>query len=447
MGTRGRLMSNKFEFVGMGSDGATYLHEAGGVVITRNASDLRNERNSTNGSYRRDTAEGFDNPLHRGFQPVYQRWGLDNKFPKDWMRLLERNPIVQPLLNKMVEFVTGKKYILYRERYEGNKIQLTYLDENQAPDIYDWLAANDWQLFSMKLLTDWGYLGKGVVQFIPAKSNNKIAAVKHIDTTLHRIGKFDYKPQTHILADWQGGIVDYSNELPNFDLENPYQSSIMQINSYKPGQYRYTTPFYAGSEKAIELLNKTFEFHLAGLSNGYLLRYHIEIPSDYFPDTKKGDEQFDNLKAEIHNWLANPQNAGKTLITKFDTDIQTAKAKPGIKVNSIETNLYDEAFTTIFEQSQVTICSAIGIAPELAGVILQGKMSGNAGSGVRNTHNQYVNVTVPTIRDWTLNPIFNAVKMANGWDRTIKLGWIDHEIQKLDENPSGNLSQVNGQQL
>ncbi len=435
---------NSFEFVGFGTKGeATYLHEGGEVVLTRKASTSNNYRQ---GNWRRDTAEGFDTPLNKGTNPIYQRWGLDNKFPRDWMRLLERNPLVAPLLNKMVEFATGKDYILYKKVYQGGTINYEYIDPNQAPEQIDWLLANDWQMFAMKILTDWGYLGKAVCEFIPSKSGNKIALVKHHDTTTHRIGAFDYQPIDHILGDWASGWVDYSNKLPNFSLSNPFVNSIKQLNAYKPGQYRYTTPFYCGAEKAIELLNKTFDFHIAGLSNGYLLRYHIEVPEDYFPNTPEGEEDFENLKLEIHNWLSNPQNAGKTFISTFTTD-GTGRHQEGIKINTIETNLYDDAFTTIFEQAEIAICSAIGIAPELAGVVLQGGMSGNSGSGIRNSHNQYVNVTVPTIRDWTLNPIFNAVKTANGWDRNIYLGWIDHEIEKLDVNPSGNLSQVNGQKL
>lgn len=370
---------------------------------------------------------------------LFQPWGLDNKFPYHWMNLLEQNPIVEGLLGKVVSFGTGSDYYLYRQIKSGEKVKKDFISESEHAEIWDWLDENDWQTLSMKVLTDWSFLGKAVVELIPNKTKTKIIKANHIDTTLHRIGRFTWKPETHVFADWQTGIYNIERAKPDFSEQNRYVTSVLMLGQYKPGQYRYSTPFYVGAEKAIELLNKTFLFHLGGLNNGYLIRYHISVPSDYFEGipNKTPEEAEEEFQEMIDMLLSRPENSGKSLITFFETDLQNNKAKDGVKIEPIQTNLYDKAFVDIFNQAQVSICSAIGMNPELGGVIMQGSMSGNSGSGIRNAHNHYVNTDVHTIRNWTLNKLFRTVSRANGWDSNIYLGFVDYNIQKLDDEPQG----------
>lgn len=386
--------------------------------------------------------DGFDKPLNVENANLYQTWGIDNQFPKHWIQLLEKNPIIGGLLSKVVDFVTGQQYCLIRQKRENGKIIIDYLNETDNQDIWEWLQRNHWQEFAMKVIIDWAYTGKACVEFIRSKSGNQIAEINHIDTTLHRIGRFTTKPVTHIIGDWQSGFPITHNELPNFNPINPFEfpKSILQINSYKPGHYRYTSPFFIGALKSIELMNKILEFHHAGLSNGYLMRYHIAIPENYF-ETESDEKEF---QENMDMLLSGAKNAGKALYTTFDFDGQSGKPKQSITITPIDSKLFDEAFATIFDQAQITLCSAFGMNPELGGVVMQGSLAGNSGgNGIRNAHNQYVNMTVPTLRDVTLNKIFNIVKQANGWDKSIRLGYIDHQIEKLDDNPTANSTGIN----
>jgi len=279
----------KFQLIGTNDLSKSFYHETSGNVLT--IAQTERNRNRPQLEDTTSLASGFNQPL-RGTYQLYQPWGGDNQFPRHWLKMMDENPIVWSLVNKIVDFVTGKKYVLYRERIDNGKIQVDYLQENEQPEIWDWLDANDWQFMSMKVVKDWAALGKAVVEFNRAKSGTKIATVNHLDTTLHRIGKFEYMPVTHMLGDWSYGLYDMY-EVPTLDEKNPLQNSkaILQLNSYSPGSYRYTKPFFIGAENAIKLHNKIPLFHLGGLTNGYLPRFHIQLPSDYFANEEMKTKQ------------------------------------------------------------------------------------------------------------------------------------------------------------
>lgn len=434
--------NTKFKLIGQNGISKSLYHETSGNILTI----AENENARTRRTKLEDTTSlstGFNQPMTNNFQ-LYQPWGADNNFPLHWLKMLDENPIVWSLINKIVDFVTGKKYVLYRERLDKGKIIVDYIPENENTEIWQWLDDNDWQFMSMKVIKDWAALGKAVVEFNKSKSGNKIASINHIDTTLHRIGKFEYLPITHKFADWQYGLYN-AIEVNAIDEKNPlaFDKSILQLNSYSPGSYRYTKPFYIGAENSIKLHNKIPLFHLGGLTNGYLPRFHIQLPADYFLGEEDEDLAEQNFISSIDEFFSNAANSGKNFLTYFDTDTQSGKMKEGVKIEPIKAELYDDAFATIFDQAMISITSAIGMNAELAGVVMQGGMSGNSGSGIRNAYNQYVNLTVPTMRDYTLNRIFKIVQRANGWDRTVKLGYIDHQIEKLDENPTANKQGIN----
>jgi Phage portal protein len=396
------------------------------------------------GTYKTDSLE--DSPQQPFFLPatqLYQPWGFNNRFPQSAVNLLEKNPFAETAISTIVDFITGRRYVLYKEKIVNGQIQIEYINN---PEIEDWLTANDFQTFHTESCIDYVFTGNLFIEAITSKSGNKIAQINRIDPTLIRIGQFKSKAIDYLVGDWNGFGQTIHETLPAYDKANPFANtkSIIQIKRYRPGTYRYGKPHWIGAEKSIELTNKIPDFHLNGLENGYVLRWHIKFPKSYFTDNYDASEQEQaeaEVRRQMNDFLAGSKNAGKAFISRYSTD-GTGKMKDGIIIEPLKPELLDNAYSVAFDQGMITLCSAFGINPELAGIIPQGKMSGNSGSGIRNAHNEYVNLKAPTWRDYTLK-IFDYIKAANGWDKDVKIGVIDHHIEKLDDNPAGSSMNLN----
>lgn len=363
----------------------------------------------------------------------FQPWGADNMFPRYLLNLIDKNFLAWQNIEKIANFVTGYDYTLCYKIRKGKSIELQFIDNDQEKEVWDWLERNNWQEVATKILMDFIAFGNAPVEFIRSADGEQIAEIAHIDTTLCRIGQFDYAPVDFQIGEWNyyGGINTIKR--PALDETNPtkFAQSILYLKGYRGGKYRYSPPFYLGAETFLKLQNKIPAFHLGGLTNGYLIRYQIDMPEDYF-DAEDDPEQAEiEFRESLDNFLASPENAGKNLLTFYPKDA-LGKKQDGVTITAIQAELHDEAFKTIFDQSMIAVQAAFGIAPETGGVTMQGGMSGNSGRAMDAGAKLFALYNVPTLRDFTIHKIFNLLKKANGWNKDLYIHHIDSIIEKND---------------
>ena len=58
----------------------------------------------------------YDAPMFAETSESWARWGAYDNYPAMVLALLERNPIAEPIMHKIVDFVAGKDLVLYRKK-------------------------------------------------------------------------------------------------------------------------------------------------------------------------------------------------------------------------------------------------------------------------------------------------------------------------------------------
>jgi len=387
-----------------------------------------------------------------------QSWGIDNDTPTAREKLVADNNITPSLISTKRDITLGQGIIAYQEYFEEGerKIkevpmpdQVNEFFENSKMDLDDYLrnAANE-LTFHANVYTE----------FIREKADSKkIASIQVLKCKHVRAEEMDDAGNINNFF-WCGNWnPERSSRLKypvfkipayNFDEENKQTKFILHtgddllnIDGY------YYSPFWWGAKAWIELANSIPDFHQSNLKHGYNIRYHIEIPKDYFSgfspaantpqdmeESKKRETEAKRiLLQKLNDFLAGTGNSGRAMVTEYELNRAMGKEFPGIKITPLKVDLQDKALLELFEKSNQANVSAQGIHPTLANIETQGKLS--SGSEIRNAFLLYVAVKTPLPRKILLKPL-NLIKKINGWPKDIYFGFKDIVLQTLDENSS-----------
>lgn len=394
-------------------------------------------------------------------KPAYiWEWGEKNNLPTEREALIMQNNIVPTLLQTKRDITIGQGLYCYREEFrDGKRVQIPQEIPSEAKTFFKKINLKRYLRTACKNLivhaNTFTEFRKGL--------GGKIVGMEALESRHVRAGA----------QDDEGWIREYfwcgNWRNPNSQSRAGQKFVVQRIPAFHPGRSErmpdkfllhccddlltddyYAIPTWAGGSTWIEVANAIPVFHKANLKNGYLIRYHIEIPRDYFTDyqlsaaatndvlKQKVKDAEEAKKAEftkkVNELLAGEQNAGRALFSFYEINRQLGKDFPGIKITPIQVDLKDEALLKLFERSNDANISAQGVHPTLAAIQTQGKLA--SGSEIRNAFLMYVATKTPVPRDILLEPI-ELVHEVNGWGEGLKWGFLDIEITKLDENPAG----------
>lgn len=383
------------------------------------------------------------------------KWGKNNVLPQRREEMICDNNIVGQLIATKRELTLGQGLYAYKEVIEKGKVKR---EQVLMPDeTLEWLEQVEWDDYIEHAGNEL-YMHKNVfTEFIKGE---------HVD----RIVGMSLKPCKNIRAQKQSekGIIDnyfYSGSWG----KNQRKNSAIKIPSFIPNTQSlqtksilhtgdrlfydgyYCSPAYWGGKEWIDTSNKIPKFHQSNLENSYNIKYHIQIPADYFLDTEKFATADDKQKIlliseaesaeeifinDLNKFLGGAKNVGKALITKYEIykAYDFEKVYPGIKIEAIKGDNQGDSLLKLFDKSNEANISAQGIHPILASIQTQGKLS--SGSDIRNALLLYLATKAPLPRRILLKPL-NYVKRINNWDTSIKFGFQDSLITKLDDNPNG----------
>jgi hypothetical protein len=378
---------------------------------------------------------------------LWSKWyNPSNDFPSLALDVITKNNILFGVTDKKINFLSGQRVRLYREVIvEGKK----RLDMVEDATVQAWLDANKVNELMHNRFMDDLWLGSNFVELV-FNADGEVASIRHLDATTCRSGKknkFTGRIDNHFIgSNWEKPVYEPKakgeerkknnvRRVPAFDPTNPtkYPKAIIHTKRYMPGHPYYPLPYWWPTVEWFRLASKIPAWHSFGMDNGYNIRYHVQIPKSYLEQFPQGERELKKMeiRKDMDEFLSGAKNAGKSF---FSTYSNNGQLPDGWKIEPIDTKLNDEAYTSIFDNSNTAVASGLGMFPTLANLIV-GNSLGNA-SEMRIAYQIHMALDTPRPRQRQLELLYLIAKL-NKWDPSLRFGFEDIEITKLDANPTG----------
>lgn len=382
-------------------------------------------------------------------------WGSRNCLPQEREKLISQNNIIPELLGTKRDITLGQGIYCYRERIvEANGEQKIVKDPIETPanmqEFFDRVDINAFLRKSCKnlfihgnMFTEYTCLAGGQVDMMKAHECRHARAEEQDEEGV--VNNYYISGKWHKVTE----VSTIIHQIPAYKPNAEFQSKFI----YHTGDDLLTDDYYFiprwwGGKDWIILSNRVPIFHNKNLDNGYIIRWHIEVPKDYFRDytatqqtpddittsKKKESDARKKFIQKLNQFLAAEEGAGRAVITEYEINKQLGKDFPGIKITALKVDIQDKALLDLFEKSNDANISGQGVPPALASIQTPGKLG--SGSETRNSFLLYLIVKTPVPRDILLSPLAIVAK-KNSWDPTVKIGFRDIEITTLSEDKTG----------
>jgi len=385
-------------------------------------------------------------------------WGTDNNYPQ---KLIDKNmsdgASAGALRFKIAAHYGAGSY-LYREQYEGEKRIIEPVNIQDYPEIEDFFFFNQIENFLQGIITDYEWFNMCPVEYVMDSDRTRFIRVQRIKMNEIRTGKKNKKTglteHYYISGHWPDPYQGQYAQVRSMDFYRPdrHRKSIYVHNAPSPDKIYYHIPEWQSNMKWIEVASKIPQWIDSNISNGMNIRWHVEIPEEYFPlvyPQREGEseeawhkrlaDEEETLKKNIDSYLAGEKNAAKTFYSKFAVD-PSGNPLPGWKLTPLKPEIYDKAWLDAYGTAAAAIATAHGVHPSLQGLILKSGLGTGSASDVREAFNYYLQLRTVIPRQ-TTTEWFEIVKRVNGWPRELRLGYRNIILQTLNENKSGTATE------
>lgn len=431
------------------SERAWLLREGGGALVSLSSTTVTDR--ASNGTKNQRITFGNDKVGE------IRAWGDDNLLPLHREALVLDNNIVPALIETKRDITVGGGLMHYIERFESGKRVIEEVDIPKVATEYfarmeEMNGGQSIGQFLLKACRNLIFHANAMAEYV-RDENGKIMWQEALECRHLRPEKMDAKGFVNNWY-WSGNWKEYRKKeftpqvIPTYKGEEKQQKKFLYhvMDDVLADDY-LGIPTWWGGRAWIECANAIPVFHISNLRNGYTIRWHIEIPTDYFRDNTAAAQtqnQKETAKAretearqafirKLNEFLAGYEQAGRAIITEYEINRQLGKEFPGIKITALNVDLKDKALLELFAHSNDANISAQAVHPTLAAIQTQGKLS--SGSEIRNAFAMYVAIKTPVKRDLLLQ-FLRIPHKVNGWGPG-KWGFRDIEITKLDDNPAG----------
>lgn len=378
----------------------------------------------------------------------WANWGNDNLMPDNLSKIVWDNHNKPELIATQAHFLFGAGPILYIEDIVKGEVQKRIVRD---PIIEAFFKKSKIKKYLRRQAWNYSLFGNTFSEFLFTRGRD-VFSLKAFDCHYCRAGKIPKGKgiiENYFLSsNWKKPKLDPETGnikiLPAYDESNPtkFSKCIYQGKEGIPGNPYYDPPRWYGTRNWTRVANKLPIFHENGIDNGYNIKYHIQIPQSYFEENFEESERAnaeERLYDDMDKFLAGAENPMKAFISRYK---KTYDGKPtdGWIITPLKVDLQDTAYKNQFEQSNAANTSGHGIAPSLAGIETQGKLS--SGSEMRIAYNIYMALKTPIAREVLLEPLYE-IKEINGWNPDIMFGFKDVQLTTLDEKKSGMSETVN----
>jgi hypothetical protein len=387
-------------------------------------------------------------------------WGKKNDYPQIVINENIGQETSAGALKFKIEAHYGKGLFFYKtDIVDGIEVVTPIKIKDLPAEIKDFYHQNALKDFQKGIISDYEWWNFFYVQYIPNASLNKILRVNWLRTKDVRASKRN--PKTGEISQyWVSGNWPNAQEnvdvisLPAFDPSDPFKFPNAVYKHQLPSIDRdyYPTAYWQSNFRWIQIGKGVPSWILANIKNSVNIKYHVEIPEQYFIDLypvnnyasidqclKARKEAEEELKRKIDECLAGEENASKIFYTKFAVD-GNGQPLPGWKINELKNDIKDGAWINAYDTAAAAICTAHSVDPSLSGLRMSKSLNVGSGSDTREKFNFYIQLKTVIPREITLS-VFETVKRINGWDEDIHLGYRDVFLETTDKAKSGTVTQ------
>lgn len=386
----------------------------------------------------------------------YAIWGTDNNQPQRIIDTNMQETTSVGALDFKIKAHFGKGLYFYKESInaKGEEIKTPLRIMDLPPDMQEFCYLNDLQSLQYKIVTNYEWFNFFPLQYICNSAYNKIVRVSAKRTKDLRIGKRNALtgevPQFFLSAQWPKPLPDQYAEVPAFDRNYPFEvaNGILKHEHESVDKDYYPTAYWQSNMRWLEVAMKIPRWINANIDNSINIKYHVEIPEQYFIDlypeknyesraaclsARKTAEA--DIKKEIDTCLAGADNAQKIFYTKFAVDAQ-GNVRPGWKINVLSNDIKDAAWLNADATAAARISSAHGVNPSLTSLVTGSNLNVGSGSDTREKFNVHMQLHTLLPRQKSLE-WYDIVQRANRWPLDIKLGYRDLTLETLSVAKQG----------
>lgn len=395
---------------------------------------------------------------------TYINWGETNDWPKLARIKLEKSTSGMPLVNQIVEIVFGRGFTYWIESVDDEgKIVRSF---KKIDEIDNFFEENDIEYFLAQRLMDLYISGNIFCEVILRNDLKQIVNLNHLEAEFCRFGAIKDGEQLSKIyysglwpANPKGEATKPLDFLPRNvrnrkHIQEKFRKKKFVIQSHlpSPGRTVYAFPPHGGlfrDKGWLDYGNSVPEIMNSINDNAWNIKYHIEIPFDYWERVNKNWDNLDDKARKkfiddqitlMKDWLSGKNNAGKSFITHFAVGIDQ-KPIPGLKFNTMEDKIKKDDYLTSVQESDIQIARAYGVDSSLANIQPQGgKMGAGSGSDKRTGFENMVNTTYVDVMVVT-EPIKLAAQY-NEWPKGLKFGFIHDIPTTLNEDKSGVKTEI-----
>jgi hypothetical protein len=379
------------------------------------------------------------------------KWGVDNLFPQNTMRVLKKNTIIKSTLDWKARtlYSGGLGYGKITFDGDGNEKRIPM----RVPQIEDFIRKSNIKRYLAEFFKDYVYWSITFPEFIVSNDRKSIAALSIQDAMFCRwkkqnqdTGKIE---QCYINANWElheGITSKLTTTVPVLD---PYYDPVSELKSrtdsfkyiypisyHSNGNVYYPEPdWYTAIESGwVDVAHEIVTFKRQLLKNQLTIKYHVQIPSYYWShkypkwDTtpeKKRKEIIEEETKRFNDFLQGSENAGKSIITIFKYDERSQKEFPGWRITAIDDKIKDGAYIEDSQEASSHILYALGVDATLIGTTPGKGLGAGSGSDKRVAYNITTSTNV-IHQEYALEPLY-FVRDYNGWDPEIDF-WIKNSL-------------------
>lgn len=377
-------------------------------------------------------------------------WGDNNDYPQKIIDLAAKSTIIpQALADKAALWVAGGVIATVDKKSDE------MIDDQE---IFDFLNDTTFTRYLIECASDVSWWWNGFPEFILSRDRQKINQLHNNETAYCRWGRMDPKvgrlDKVYLNANWpMASATDTDTEI--ITAIDPYRSDrvdwvrqgkdfkfIYPLNFPSPGKsYMQLAPWDAvRSSGWLDYLAAIPQFKKFGMVNKMALRYHIEVPAEYWERVYEdrwlnGDFAVRTaIRSEFLNQLTesltNIENANKAIMT--DSWFDDNKNLLGIKITVLEDKEKDNKYNEDYSDGQANLLYALGTDPSLFG--FQSKdIQRSGGSDKVQAFNIFLAKSAP-YRSQILEPL-KFVSEYNGWKKRyprLTFKFSDTELTTLD---------------
>jgi len=390
----------------------------------------------------------------------FAQWGTGSNDRPDKVKTdLEANPVLGSALKLRKAVHYGKGLAVYREDInEQGKASKVLVKDLQVIQL---LRNSDYRRTQPGFISDHEVFGN-IFPVMVLGTNGKIAQVRRVQAFQSRwskMGEDGYIEKLMISADWIRRVAEnkpveilaLDHLYPMLDLQDRVKKDkknflyALPTRIMEQGQVYYDIPAWDGLREGwLKMAYQIPRLKQAILKNQMRIRYHVQIPYNYYQkrfkdwdthDQATREESMKTVQTDLNKWLTGYENAGKTFISHFEYDMALGKEFPGIKITPLQDSFKEGEGLMDASAANTEILWALQVDPILIGV-LPGTSQQGSGSSKREAF-QILQHSMTLDREATLYPWRFAMEF-NGMDPELEIGYRDVDLSEtLNENPTG----------